>query len=208
MNRATNPVSARGKLRPRALLYVALAGAVCATLVLSLRPKQKSPHPLEEALPGTLELSEGRWRRQGGGEPFTGILCDYYANGSQKSRSVVSNGFLEGISEGWHTNGQKQLTEFYCAGVSHGIRTKWYDSGQKLSEVKVIHGKLEGAFSRYYEDGQLAESIILKNGLPDGRSCSYYPSGFLKAEARLTEGKVIEQKFWKDGEHPETSTGS
>ena len=200
MSNHNDPSPAPGRFRRRVVIYVALACAVCATFVW-IAPKGPMPVPQNEASPRSLLLREGRWYRQGGVEPFTGILADYYPNGTRKSRSVVSNGFLEGISEGWHTNGQKQLTEFFHAGASHGLRTKWYPSGQKLSESTVVHGKLEGIFSRYYEDGQLAESITLKDGLPDGPSCSYYPSGCLKAEAQLTAGKVIAQKFWNDHEH-------
>lgn len=182
-----------------------LVCAISAALFVCVRPKQGPQPDIEEASPGSLLLREGRWYRQGGVQPFTGILSDYYPDGLRKSRSVVSNGFLEGLSEGWYSNGVKQVTEFYHAGVSHGTRTKWYDSGQKLSEVIVVHGKLEGTFSRYYEDGQLAESITLKNGLPDGPSSSFYPSGFVKAEARLAAGKLIEQKFWNDRERTSAS---
>ena len=175
--------------------------AASAALIFWPRPKQPSrdARPLPEASPGALSSREGRWYSQSG-EPFTGILADYYANGARKSLSTVSNGFLEGLSEGWHTNGQKQIQEFYRAGVSHGVRTKWYDTGAKLSETTVIQGKLEGVFNRYYEDGRLAESITLKDGVPNGPSCAYYPSGFLKAEARLESGKLLDQKFWNDGE--------
>src|ERR1043165_5530167 len=204
MNNHNNPSPAPGRFRWRPALYLALGGGVCGTFVGIVR-KHPMPIQKDQASPGSLLLREGRWYRQGGGQPFTGILSDYYPDGTPKSRSVVSNGFLEGISEGWHTNGQKQLTEFYHGGVSHGLRTKWYASGPKLSEVTVVHGKLEGTFSRYYEDGRLAESITLKDGLPDGRSCSYYPSGCVKADAQLIAGKVIAEKFWNDHEHTSPS---
>ena len=189
----------------RGVFCLLLACAVSVMFLFWPRAKQNPQCAVEETLPGSLVLREGRWYRQGGIEPFTGILSDYYANGARKSRSTVTNGFLEGISEGWHTNGQKQISESYHAGVSHGMRTKWYDTGTKLSEVTIAHGKLEGTFHRYYEDGQLAESITLKDGLPDGLSRSYYPSGFLKAEAQLADGKLIEQKFWNDGERKQSS---
>jgi len=198
----TNPAPRR--FLRRLLLLVALASAAYATLFCITR-KNPVALPNEQASAGSLLLRDGRWYRQGGIQPFTGILSDSYPGGALKSRSVVSNGFLEGLSEAWYSNGVKQVTEFYHAGVSHGPRTKWYDSGQKLSEVLVVHGKLEGTFSRYYEDGRLAESITLKNGLPDGPSSSYYPSGFVKAEARLAAGKLIEQKFWNDHERTSAS---
>lgn len=204
MRNQFDPTPALGRFRRRVVLCVALACAAYAIFVCILR-KDPAPVRMDEASPGSLLLREGRWYRQGGVQPFTGILSDYYPDGLRKSRSVVSNGFLEGLSEGWYSNGVKQVTEFYHAGVSHGTRTKWYDSGQKLSEVIVVHGKLEGTFSRYYEDGQLAESITLKNGLPDGPSSSFYPSGFVKAEARLAAGILIEQKFWNDRERTSAS---
>ena len=34
-----------------------------------------------------------------------GNMVEYYAPGRLQSRSVVSNGLLHGLSEGWHTNG-------------------------------------------------------------------------------------------------------
>jgi antitoxin component YwqK of YwqJK toxin-antitoxin module len=208
MSDNTDSIPARYRFLRRSVLCLLLGCAVSATVVFLPRPKQNPQHAIEEASPGSLQMREGRWYCHGGVEPFTGILCDYYANGARKSRSAVSNGFLEGVSEGWHTNGQKQITEFYRAGISHGTRTKWHETGSKLSEVTVVDGKLEGTFYRYYEDGQLAESITLRNGLPDGPSCSYYPSGFLKVEARLANGRLIEQKLWNDGERKQPSLGS
>jgi antitoxin component YwqK of YwqJK toxin-antitoxin module len=203
MRNQFDPTPAPGRFRRSVILCVVLACTICTAFVCMMRKDPVVRN--DEASPSSLLLRDGRWYRQGGVQPFTGILSDYYPDGSRKSRSLVSNGFLEGLSEGWYSNGVKQVTEFYHAGVSHGTRTKWYDSGQKLSEVAIVDGKLEGIFSRYYEDGQLAESITLKNGLPDGPSSSYYPSGFLKAEARLAAGKLIEQKFWNDRERTSAS---
>ena len=40
----------------------------------------------------------------------------------------------------------------------------------------------------------------MNRGNPDGLSRAYYPSGFVKAEARLREGRVVERKYWNDGE--------
>jgi antitoxin component YwqK of YwqJK toxin-antitoxin module len=46
----------------------------------------------------------------------------------------VSNGQLNGVSEGWFTNGVLQIREHFMDGSSEGPVTKWHSSGAKLSE--------------------------------------------------------------------------
>lgn len=132
---------------------------------------------------------------------FTGFLLTTYDDGALKSRSAVSNGLPQGLSEGWHTNGQQQVEEYFHAGLSHGLRSKWHENGRLLSKVMIMEGKLEGTFQQWHPDGTLAEQVELKAGVPDGISRAYYPSGFLKSEVHLREGEVLDQEFWKDGEH-------
>jgi hypothetical protein len=40
----------------------------------------------------------------------------------------------------------------------------------------------------------------MKAGQPVGLARSCFASGFVKAEARLRDGQVLTQRFWKDGE--------
>ena len=148
-----------------------------------------------------LELRPSGWFRTGQTNPFTGILLDYYRGGQLMSRSVVSNGLLNGMSEGWHTNGQLQVRETYRANLSDGIRTRWYANGNKLSEAAVVHGQMTGIYRRWYEDGKLAEEIPMQNGKIEGEGRAYYPSGSLKATVKYEAGKAVQQKVWQDGEH-------
>ena len=53
--------------------------------------------PLKE-----LVRRDGRLYQVSGAGPFTGIVTDAYEGGELKSRSVVTNGLLEGLSRGWH----------------------------------------------------------------------------------------------------------
>lgn len=183
-----------------------LTGAVLIMLWLLLAPalqqRSRRTAPLPEMLRSELILQEGRLVRSGSSNAFSGFVIERYASGVMMSRSAVSNGLLEGVSQGWHTNGRIQVVEHFQRGLSHGIRAKWYEGGQKLSEVNVVEGKLNGQFRRWHETGELAEELELKDGQPDGVSRSYFPSGFLKARAEVRSGKVVEQKFWKDGEQP------
>lgn len=162
----------------------------------SLRPRVAKSVPSERTR-NELVLREGRLLD--GGLPFTGVVTDHYSGGELKSHSVVSNGLLEGVSEGWYTNGQKQVTEHFVAGVSHGLRTKWYPNGVKQSEVTIINGELHGTFQRWHENGQLSEQVEMSHGQPAGLSLAYHPSGALKARVKLEGGKILEQQSWPDG---------
>lgn len=154
-----------------------------------------------------LELREGLLYLKGRSRPFSGLMVESYPSGARQSRSQFANGLLNGISEGWHPNGQLDVRENFKAGFSHGLRVKWYATGAKLSEAMIWEGKLNGTFQRWHENGMLAERIEMKKGNVDGLSEAYYPSGFLKARVRLVAGKPVGQKFWKDGEAHDLTTG-
>lgn len=94
------------------------------------------------------------------------------------------------------------------AGTSHGLRIKWHPNGQKLSEVTIGSGNLQGTFRSWHENGGRAEEVELKDNQPDGLSRSWFPSGFLKSQVMLRNAKVIDQKFWKDGEYKEATPSS
>lgn len=147
-----------------------------------------------------LNLRDGKRYAKGATDPFTGLMTEFYGNGVLQSRSVISNGLLEGLSEGWYTNGMKQVEELFRGGVSDGLRVKWYENGKKLSEAPIVAGKIEGVFKRWYDNGALAEEIFMRNGTPDGLARSYYPDGGRKTEAHLSNGTVVDQKTWTDGE--------
>jgi antitoxin component YwqK of YwqJK toxin-antitoxin module len=162
---------------------------------------------LPEVQRSALTLRDGRLYRDGERAPFRGFMIESYVDGDLKSRSAVSNGMVNGVSEGWHTNGVMQLREHFVEGVAHGVREEWFESGKKQSESMIVNGKLHGLFRRWHENGQLAEEIEMKEGEPDGIARSYYPSGFLKTTARLENGKLINQTNWNDGEQKPSADG-
>ena len=186
------------KRLPWVLILIAAAGGVLF-VVTRRHPVQPTP-PLTELHRTNLVLQAGCWRLPGTTNLFTGLLLDTYEDGTRKSLSMVSNGLLQGLSQGWYTNGQQQVEEHFIAGTSHGLRTKWHPNGQKFSEVPIVEGQLHGSFRRWDEQGALTEEIEMKAGQPDGLSRGYYPSGSLRAEARLEQGRVIKSQQWKDGE--------
>ena len=199
MTPAANPSASRKKIA-----FVILLAAPALTLFLLLPRHKEAKGSLTEVRRETLVFRDGRLYQTNQSSPFSGLLVEYYETGELKSRSVISNGVLHGISEGWHTNGVLEVRENFTNGVSHGVREKWYDSGKKLSEASIVAGKLDGPFRRWYENGHIAQQMEMKQGKPDGVARSYFPSGFLQTEARLDHGKVIETKSWKDGDRKES----
>jgi antitoxin component YwqK of YwqJK toxin-antitoxin module len=187
---------------------VAWLAALCAVgagaLLLAYRGRDSSgtalAAPSRDVLVSELQLIEGRLHRPQDDAPFTGRILERYPDGALKSRSCVSNGLLEGLSEGWGPEGRIQITEHFHQGVSHGTRTKWRPDGTRLSEAQISSGKLHGRFQRWHESGAVAEIMEFREGTPDGVSKAYYPSGCMKAWVLMRDGKPVEEKFWKDGE--------
>lgn len=207
MQRASSPRSATTS--PRALLVLSL---VAAGIILGTWLLRRPPAPVPNVPPPTtqpevartnLTFADGRLRVPSDNTPFTGFILEHFPNGTLRSRSAVSNGLLQGLSEGWYTNAQLQISEHFKDGVSHGLRTKWYASGKKQSEAAIVDGKLHGTFRKWHENEALSEQAEFVQDRPEGLSMSYYPSGYLKARVLMREGKAVEQTFWKDGEKKE-----
>ena len=145
---------------------------------------------------------EARWHYKGKTNLFTGCMVDYSTNGFQVWRSMITNGLPNGLCETWYTNGQLQMREYFKDGYSDGVREKWYSSGAKLSQASIVKGQVVGVFKSWHENGHLNEEIEMQAGKPQGKAWSHYPSGCLKSASVVSNGAVLEQKCWKDGEKP------
>ena len=190
------------------VLVLALSVVVGIGIYLGERGKAKTTRVKDSAGPVELSrtnlvLEEGRLRQPGDPTPFNGFMVEHHSDGTLRSRSAISNGVLQGLSQGWFTNGQMQVSENFKQGVSHGIRTKWYADGTKQSEASIVDGKIHGAFRKWHPNGVLAEQAEFVADKPEGLSVAYFPSGCLKARVVMKDGKAIEQTFWKDGEKKE-----
>ncbi len=77
--------------------------------------------------------------------------------------------------------------------------------GTKVSEATIVEGRLHGSFRRWHPNGEPVEEVQLKEGQPDGLAKAYFPNGSMKSRTTMQIGKVVEQKFWKDGEYRDTT---
>jgi antitoxin component YwqK of YwqJK toxin-antitoxin module len=182
---------------------IIVAGSLALILLIQWGWNEKSfkqPDSNVVATKDQLALRNGRLYLTNHTQPFNGIMIERFPNGGIQSRSAISNGLLNGLSEGYASNGCCVIREHFKDGVSHGLRTKWYDNAAKLSEADIIDGKIHGTFRRWHENGALAEQMSMQNGQPDGICFSYYSSGCLKAQAKLENGKLVSQQFFEDGQ--------
>lgn len=200
-----DPLDASGRSSDRPWSLWLLLGGIVLMAVVGVFAWRGSPVPKEPASELVVRLTQrdGRLYSPESTEPFTGWMVDYFPDSTLKSRSWVSMGLLDGVSEGWHTNGVLQVREQFARGVGEGPVTKWYSDGVKQSEGTARHGTLEGLFRRWHTNGTPSEEVTLVGGKPEGLSRSWYPSGKLKAEVTLHAGQVVSKQYWKDGEGPE-----
>lgn len=191
----------QARRRPSAWLWLAGAAFLAAGVWLwSVWKADTKPREWPVARGSELTLKEGRFHTKPAGEVFTGWLTEVYPDGALRSRSFVSNGVMEGISEGWHTNGVKQVQESFVGGKSEGTVTKWSPEGFRLSMATTHEGQLDGIFRRWHTNGVLAEQMEMRQGVADGLARSWHPSGSPKAEVLLKMGNVVSSQYWRDGE--------
>jgi len=175
---------------------LALAGGVIAALmiVIGLRLGQGSrrvSEPLEQVGRERLVLREGRWMKTDKTNLFTGLMVDFYPDGTLQSRSAVSNGLLHGVSEGWWTNAVLAVRETFREGRSHGVRTKWDIEARRISETDIREGRIDGFHREWHGNGQLAVEAAMASGLPSGRSRRWSLDGALVGQWSLSNGVVV-----------------
>lgn len=179
-------------------VVLALLAAVTAA-VLMYRPRSTPPAPLPEVARAALVPREGRLHLTNETAAFTGWLVEHYSDGGLRSRSMLSNGVLNGLSEGWTRAGVLEIRETYVEGVCQGLRTRWHTNGVVMSQTTFVAGRPEGVFRRWHANGALAEQIEFRAGQENGTSLALYPSGHLKAEATVADGKLVGNRSWPEG---------
>ena len=106
------------------IIVAVVAAGVCALFWITRKSNvvaiRESAVP--EVILSSLTRTDARLCRTNETQPFTGFAIEKHRDGTLKSRSMIVNGLLHGLSEGWFTNGQTQVTENFTNGVSWPIR--------------------------------------------------------------------------------------
>lgn len=175
--------------RVRGLLVLGfLAGTI---LIFLLRPSKRDSVPLEQVSRNQLVLQQGRLMKISQTNAFTGLMVEFYPDGTLQSRSVVSNGILHGVSEGWHINGVLAIREGFLDGRSHGTRTKWDEIGNRIAETDIRSGEIEGLHREWQTNGKPSLEVTMARGKAHGLARKWNLEGELAGQWVLSNGVVV-----------------
>ena len=142
-----------------------------------------------------VEKSNELFYKRGDKDPFSGIIVEYFNNGSLKRRYEIKDGRFHGVQNEWYANGNKELEINTKNGLPNGKYHEWYENGQKLICGYLKAGKEDGSFESWYENGQIIEKIEYDNGKRDGDYNCWYKNGQKKIEAEYKKGGFIGWKY-------------
>jgi hypothetical protein len=160
-------------------------------LIVILKPWPRESIPAEQVPRNQLVLQQGRLMKTSQTNAFTGLMVEFYPDGSLQSRSSVSNGLLHGVSEGWHTNGVLAIREVFVEGKSHGIRSKWDATSHRIAETTISRGQIHGSHREWHPNGQPALEMSMVEGKAQGTARKWNPEGVLMGQWSLSNGVVI-----------------
>ena len=177
-----------GTLRALIVFTVLLGVGLTAYRALRRQPSVS----LEQVSRNNLVLQSGRWMKTGETNVFTGLMVEFYPDGTLQSRSVVSNGLLHGVSEGWRTNGVLAVREAFLDGRSHGTRTKWDETGNRIAETDIRAGEIEGLHREWHTNGNPSLEVTMARGKAHGLARKWSLEGQLAGQWVLSNGAVIQ----------------
>ena len=179
-----------GTLRALIVFTVLLGVGLTAYRALRRQPSVS----LEQVSRNNLVLQSGRWMKTGETNVFTGLMVEFYPDGTLQSRSVVSNGLLHGVSEGWRTNGVLAVREAFLDGRSHGTRTKWDETGNRIAETDIRAGEIEGLHREWHTNGKPSLEVTMARGKAHGLARKWSLEGQLAGQWVLSNGAVIQYR--------------
>ena len=177
-----------GTLRALIVFTVLLGVGLTAYRALRRQPSVS----LEQVSRNNLVLQSGRWMKTGETNVFTGLMVEFYPDGTLQSRSVVSNGLLHGVSEGWRTNGVLAVREAFLDGRSHGTRTKWDETGNRIVETDIRAGEIEGLHREWHTNGNPSLEVTMARGKAHGLARKWSLEGQLAGQWVLSNGAVVQ----------------
>lgn len=86
------------------------------------------------------------------GEPFTGEVVDYYADGQLRKIETYGNGIPRGPERTFYPDGSIKSEYWNVDGGWHGIGRTWFPNGQPESETRYDHAEVVER-KRWSEDG-------------------------------------------------------
>ena len=179
------------RLRPVGMILGLLA-LILVGMWIGVSRRAPELVPSLERSRAELDLRSGRLYFQGQSNLFTGYLVERYPGGELQSRSAISNGLMQGVSEGWYTNGVLALRESFMEGKSHGMRTKWDMNSIRISETSIREGQVHGLHREWYTNGQIMLEVPMVDGKATGVARKWNSDASLAGQWTLSNGVVVD----------------
>ena len=115
-------------------------------------------------------------------KPFSGVVKEFYAEGSIKSTAQYYLGKRQGTYFGWYQNKKKWFERFYVNGLKVKIHKGWHKNGIQMF---VYHFKKTGVYNGsvkdWYANGVLAKSFNFIEGKEAGSQKMWDLKGKIRA---------------------------
>ncbi len=160
----------------------------------------------DQLLAGLIKFENGKaifahtWLPNGEKSPETslqlgsGLVADFFENGSRRVKSLYRGGVLNGPRTKYHNNGEKSVVEPMVNGQFHGQLVAWAENGQKVEEIFYLKGLKSGPYSIWSEDGQKIGEGSFQNGKLDGRVINWSSDGSERTEVYYENGELVPDK--------------
>ncbi|MDA0813802.1 MAG: hypothetical protein O3C21_15605 [Verrucomicrobia bacterium] len=111
------------------------------------------------------------------GKPFTGKQFGTFFGGAKAFVHEYSDGFEDGMHQGWNPAGEPEYERPYLDGKKHGRWKIWGAGGRLLSDQAFNHGRQIGSSKTWFPNGQLREESQFVHGAEHGERTNFDPQG-------------------------------
>ena len=115
-------------------------------------------------------------------KPFSGVVKEFYAEGSIKSTAQYYLGKRQGTYFGWYQNKKKWFERFYINGLKAKVHKGWHKNGMQMFVYHFKNtGVYNGSVKDWYANGVLAKSFNFIEGKEAGAQKMWDFKGRIKA---------------------------
>ena len=123
------------------------------------------------------------------GEPFSGYLVRYYANGQLMERTAYLNGLREGQALKFYPDGRLKEERWYRKNQKHGHHRGFWPDGKPQFDMFFEHGLTEGELKEWYANGQLFMVFHYEQGKEKGSQKMWKEGGGIRANYVVKNGR-------------------
>ena len=96
--------------------------------------------------------------------PKSGLIKEYFEDGSIKEETVYFNGVKEGKRKVWYRSGQLYKSGTMKSDRWHGKYQEWYENGTPKLAGKYLEGKQDGEWIFFDKEGNSMPALHFENG--------------------------------------------